>query len=244
MHEIAMHNDHNIDDFSPPFNTGLQSDFKISKATTAQIDALTACLTSIHTAMDCILAIEPDNLICLPTVFYARTAYAFIALLKMFSAISSDKGLARVFSFADLKLEEYFESMIDHLRTTSRRSGGRTASRFSMVLNLLRNWFNNRKTEQSAGKPEVRNCKYNVLVRALTTNSENQHLLRAKLTRILSSTKRYHRKTSRRLPRQVQRQIRSPGLHLFPLPGPLQIISYHSNTNSSRTREMQLEMQR
>ncbi|OKL62911.1 hypothetical protein UA08_01199 [Talaromyces atroroseus] len=152
MHEIAMHNDHNIDDFTPPFSTGIQSDFNIEKAATAQIDALTACLTSIHTALDCILHIEPADLICLPTVFYARTAYAFIALLKMFSAISSDKGLARVFSLSDLKLEEYFDNMISHLKLTSTKPGGRTASRFSMVLNLLRNWFNNRKTEQSAGK--------------------------------------------------------------------------------------------
>lgn len=157
MHEISMHSDHNIDDFRPPFSGGIKWDLKLEKATAAQVDALTACLTSIHNSMECMLSMKPADMICLPTVFYARTAYAFIALLKMFSAITSDNGLSRVFSPADLKVEEYFEKMIDHLKLCSARKGGRTAGKFSMVLNLLRNWFNNRKTEESVKVGEVCN---------------------------------------------------------------------------------------
>ena len=150
-----MHTDHNIDDFRTPFNSDFKADVKFDRATAAQIDALTTCLTSIHTSLDCILSIEPEVVVTLPTHLYARLAYAFIALLKMFSAISSDNGLERVFSLADLKVEEYFEKTINHLKVSSMRPGGRTASRFCMVMNLLRNWFLNRKTEKSGATEEV-----------------------------------------------------------------------------------------
>lgn len=151
MHEIAMHNDHNIDDFRTPFTSDFKTDVKFEKATAAQIDALTTCLTSIHRSIDCLTAIEPELLVTIPTHLYARTAYAFIALLKLFSAVCSDNGLGRVFSPADLKVEEYFDKMINQFKVTSHIPGGRTASRFCMVLNLLRNWFANRQTEQSGG---------------------------------------------------------------------------------------------
>jgi hypothetical protein len=155
MHEISMHTDHNIDDFRTPFTSDFKTDVKFDKATAAQIDALTTCLTSIHTSLDCMLSIEPEVVVNLPTHLYARSAYAFIALLKMFSAVSSDSGLERVFSPADLKVEEYFEKMINHLRVSGMQPGGRTASRFCMVMNLLRNWFLNRKTEKSGATEEV-----------------------------------------------------------------------------------------
>ncbi|KAE8557564.1 hypothetical protein EYB25_002271 [Talaromyces marneffei] len=154
MHEISMHTDHNIDDFRTPFTSEFKTDVKFDKATAAQIDALTTCLTSIHTSLDCMLSIEPEVVVDLPTHLYARSAYAFIALLKMFSAVSSENGLERVFAPADLKVEEYFEKVINHLKASSIRPGGRTASRFCMVMNLLRNWFLNRKTEKSGDKAE------------------------------------------------------------------------------------------
>ncbi|EED19070.1 C6 transcription factor (War1), putative [Talaromyces stipitatus ATCC 10500] len=154
MHEISMHTEHNIEDLSNPFTSAFKTDVKFDKATAAQIDALTACLTSIHTSLDCMLSIEPEVLVTLPTHMYARSAYAFIALLKMFSGVSSNHGLGHVFSPADLKVEEYFDKMIDHLKISSMRPGGRTASRFCMVLNLLKNWFLNRKGEASGSKNE------------------------------------------------------------------------------------------
>uniref|UniRef100_A0A093VK98 Transcriptional regulatory protein SEF1 n=1 Tax=Talaromyces marneffei PM1 TaxID=1077442 RepID=A0A093VK98_TALMA len=110
--------------------------------------------TPILQHAECILSIEPEVVVDLPTHLYARSAYAFIALLKMFSAVSSENGLERVFAPADLKVEEYFEKVINHLKASSIRPGGRTASRFCMVMNLLRNWFLNRKTEKSGDKAE------------------------------------------------------------------------------------------
>lgn len=154
MHEIAMHTDHNIDDFRTPFNPDFKTYVKLDRATAAQIDALTTCLTSIHASLDCMLSIEPEAVVNLPTHLYARSAYAFIALLKLFSALSSNNGLERVFSLPDLKVEEYFEKMINHLKISGMRPGGRTASRFCMVMNLLRNWFLNRKTEKTEPSAE------------------------------------------------------------------------------------------
>ncbi|KAH8690037.1 hypothetical protein BGW36DRAFT_401484 [Talaromyces proteolyticus] len=153
MHEISMHVDHNIDDFKPPFIGGLKGEGKIANVTAAQIDALTACLTSIHRSMDTIASFDYDTIVCLPTVYFARTAYGFVALLKMYSAISQDNGLGLVFSSQDLKAEQYLDKVIAHLKISGSKPGGRTAGKFCMILNLLKNWFVNRKLEQAKSKP-------------------------------------------------------------------------------------------
>ncbi|CRG83512.1 Pentafunctional AROM polypeptide [Talaromyces islandicus] len=151
MHEISMHTEHNFDDFKPPYR-GFSDDTKITNVTAAQVDALTVCLTSIHNSMDIITSFDHDTIVCLPTVYFARTAYGFVALLKMLSAISQDNGLGQVFSLDDLKAEQYLDKVITHLKISGGKPGGRTAGKFCMILNLLKNWFVNRKSEKSKTK--------------------------------------------------------------------------------------------
>src|SRR5271168_4727369 len=54
MHEIAMHHNHNIDDFKPPFNIAPSEAGTDEPAliTPAHIEALTICQQSIHNAFD------------------------------------------------------------------------------------------------------------------------------------------------------------------------------------------------
>ena len=67
-----MHTEHNIDDFRTPFNSDFKTDVKFDRATAAQIDALTTCLTSIHTCLDCILSMESEVVVNLPTHRYGH----------------------------------------------------------------------------------------------------------------------------------------------------------------------------
>lgn len=149
-----MHTEHNFDDFKPPY-AAFSDDNKITNVTAAQVDALTVCLQSIHKSMDIITSFDHDEVVCLPTVYFARTAYGFVALLKMFSAVSQTNGLGQVFSSDDLRAEHYLEKVITHLKISGHRPGGRTAGKFCMILNLLKNWFVNRKLEKEKSKSKT-----------------------------------------------------------------------------------------
>jgi hypothetical protein len=153
MHEIAMHIDHNIDDFRPPFLGSFQDDDKaIERPTAAQIDALTACLTSIHGTLDIMSQLNHDVVVCLPTIFFARTAYAFVALLKLYSAISRSDSLGQVFAPADLRVAQYLEKVITHLKVSGTMPAGRTSGKFCTILHLLNNWFINRREQENPDK--------------------------------------------------------------------------------------------
>lgn len=148
-----MHIGHNIEDFHPPFTNVLQKEeTPIDHATAAQVDALTACLTSIHSALDIMATLDHKVIVCLPTIFFARTAYAFVALLKLYSTVSQSNCLGQVFAPADLQVEQYLDKVISHLKASGLTPGGRTPGKFCMILSLLKNWFTNRKDGENPEK--------------------------------------------------------------------------------------------
>ncbi|PGH11170.1 hypothetical protein AJ79_05012 [Helicocarpus griseus UAMH5409] len=150
MHEIGMHADHNIDDFKPPFINGLNSETSVDLGTPAHVDALTTCLTSIHAAINTFASIDHSTLQCLPTIHYVRTAYASVALIKLFTATSHPSTrLGRVFNLTDFKIEDYLGKLIQHMKVPGESGGGRVAGRFALMLEMLKSWFVKRKE----GKP-------------------------------------------------------------------------------------------
>lgn len=145
-----MHTDHNIDDFRPPFWGTFREQPQMDRATAAHVDALTSCLTSIHETLEVMLSLDHDTIACLPTIYFARTSYAFVALLKLFAAVTQNNSpLGQVFSPADLRVEELLDKMIAHLKISGSRPGGRTPGKFCMILNMLKNWFLNRKDKDN-----------------------------------------------------------------------------------------------
>jgi hypothetical protein len=148
-----MHADHNVDDFRAPYWGAFREEPQVDRATAAHVDGLTTCLTSIHAALDIMMSLDHDTIVCLPTIYFARTAYAFVALLKLFAAVTqSNSSLGRVFSPADLKVEECLNEIVDHLKISGTKPGGRTAGRFCMILNMLKTWFVSRKENND---PEI-----------------------------------------------------------------------------------------
>lgn len=146
MHEVAMHVDHNIDDFKPPFLPQPQDESHADMATPVHVDALTTCLSSIHDVFNLFLSFDHSLVNCLPTITMVRTSYASVALIKLLSAASAPGSrLGQVFNPSDLKVEYYLERVINHLKAAGDRNGGRTPAKFSLVLGMLRNWFLKRK---------------------------------------------------------------------------------------------------
>ncbi|KAJ5389077.1 uncharacterized protein N7496_000145 [Penicillium cataractarum] len=106
------------------------------------IDAISTCIHSIHQSLDIICSIEPDRLICLPTVALARTSYPVVSLIKIYSLlVASNTHIGQVIDMNSLKIEYYLEKVITHYRTAAARDGGRAASKFGNIIMMLRNWF-------------------------------------------------------------------------------------------------------
>ncbi|KKZ61243.1 hypothetical protein EMCG_04115 [[Emmonsia] crescens] len=150
MHEIGMHADHNIDDFKPPYINSLNSENQIDLGTPAHVDALTVCLTSIHEAFDTFISLDHVTLQSIPTIHFVRTAYASVALIKLYTAASfPNTHLGQVFNPTDFKIEYFLNKLILQLKDPGDRVSGRIPSRFALVLGMLKTWFMKRKE----GKP-------------------------------------------------------------------------------------------
>lgn len=106
------------------------------------IDAISTCIHSIHQALDIICSIEPDRLICLPTVALARTSYPVVSLIKIYSLlVASNTHIGKVIDMNSLKIEYYLDKVITHYRAAAAHDGGRAASKFGNIIMMLRNWF-------------------------------------------------------------------------------------------------------
>lgn len=149
MHEIGMHIDHNIDDFKPPFLGNIGEEGQADLGTAVHVDALTACLTSIHKSLQLFCSLDHRDLICLPTFHFVRTSYAAVALIKLFSlAISSGSRLNHIFDPADFKIEYFLDKLTHHLRVCGETKGGRIGGKFSLMVAMLKSWYMRSKDKQ------------------------------------------------------------------------------------------------
>lgn len=136
MHETAMH----VDAPNQP-----------EEVSAAHIGALTSCLTSVQEAIDAICSIDVKSLTSMPTVALARTSYAAVALVKLYSlASTADSKIGQVIDPASLRVEHHLDRVINHYKVAGEQIGGRTPAKFSTVLSLLRNWFVKRKDQNPA----------------------------------------------------------------------------------------------
>lgn len=146
VHEIAMQTDHSIDDFTPSWSLGLQDQQKMGEVTTTRINSMTACITSIHKVLSIMNNLDHDLITCLPTVFFARTTYCLMTLLKIHSVVSlPNSSLAHIFTPSDLAFEEHLDKLITRFKIIAKRPGGRTPGKFCMIMGLFRSWFQNQR---------------------------------------------------------------------------------------------------
>jgi hypothetical protein len=153
MHEIAMHHNHNIDDFKPPYNIAPSEagPDEPDSITPAHIESLTICQDSIHVAFDSFLALDPNVIRCLPTIFFVRNSYAAVALIKMYTAVNA-KGskFGTIFKPQDLRVEYYLDALIGQFAKVAEGNQSRVAHKFGFIFNMLKSWHSKR-TENVAG---------------------------------------------------------------------------------------------
>lgn len=112
------------------------------------ITALSTCLTCTHRALDVILSLPSQNVLHLPTYVVARASYAMVALIRLYAIVSPpDSQIGQVIDPASLKTDYYLGRIVEHYKAAGEHVGGRTPGKFSVVLDMLRNWFVKQKDQ-------------------------------------------------------------------------------------------------
>lgn len=151
MHEVALHVEHNVEEFRPPFTEeklcGLESKDS-DPLSAAHISALSVCLTSIDGIFETFLSLEVDVIRSLPMLLFVRAAYAVIVLIKMyFSATSSNSELGRVIDKDHMKVEQYLNGLLEKFRTAAEDDRCRPGKKSSHQAQLI---FNDSQLQNSS----------------------------------------------------------------------------------------------
>lgn len=152
MHEIAMHNEHNIDDFRPPYHsTPIEGPPDPESVTPIHIASLTKCLHAAHAAFDAFLSMDISLLRSLPTHFFVRNSYAAVALIKLYTAIAAKESkIGAIFQPEELRVDVYLDRLIGTLTKAAEGGMCKVAYKFSRIFQMLRRWHLKR-TEAPSG---------------------------------------------------------------------------------------------
>lgn len=158
MHEVALHVDHNVEEFNPPFTEEKlrgpdnPEEQPSRPLTPAHIAALSTCLTSIDGIFEAFLSLDVDTIRALPIMHFIRIAYAVVVLIKMhFAAATSGSELGKVIDKDNMKVEQYLDGLLQKFKATAADDKSRPGSKFLMVLIMLKTWFH----RQKSGKPAI-----------------------------------------------------------------------------------------
>ncbi|KAL4991820.1 hypothetical protein BDW68DRAFT_198101 [Aspergillus falconensis] len=122
----------------------------------ARVTALSSTLSSIHEALDTVIAISPRQLISVPTFTLARTMFAFVALIKLYSIVTApDSYIGQVIDPRALRVECYMDKVIAHYVAAGSLAGGVTPGKFSTVMTMIRGTFKSLKDQDGSGAPQV-----------------------------------------------------------------------------------------
>lgn len=154
-HEIALHRDHNVDDFLPPFTESMMREPSIRPndlLSSCHIDALSRCLSSSHRALQIFMNMTVSATRSVPVFTFVRTNYACVILIKLyFSASHPQSQLGKVIDKDSLKVDEYMGGLLDTFRRASDGGSSRQAQKFTLMLGLMRHWYNKQKAEIEKG---------------------------------------------------------------------------------------------
>ncbi len=150
MHEVAMHVDHNVDEFKPPFTEdalrGADTRSGLVSLTSAHISALSVCLTSIDGIFETFLSFDVETIRCLPVANFVRVAYAVVVLIKMyFAAAVPNSELGKVINKDDMKAEQYLDGLVELFKASAAEERSRPSAKFLMVLVMLKTWFHRQR---------------------------------------------------------------------------------------------------
>ncbi|EPE28035.1 Zn2/Cys6 DNA-binding protein [Glarea lozoyensis ATCC 20868] len=175
-HEVAMHVDHNVEEFKPPFTEesirSSVSERSSDKLTPAHISALSSCLMAIDGIFENFFSYDVETIRCLPIYLFVRVAYAVVVLIKMyFAAATPNSELGNVINKDNMKVEQYLDTLVDIFKASAADEKSRPSAKFLMVLIMLKTWFNRQR--------EGKSCAPGGSTSTVLTGDQNQDMLDA-----------------------------------------------------------------
>ena len=144
LHEIALHAEHDADEFRPPFS--LEATRSSSKRLSPPyINAIMVCISSSQRLIDVFLGMSVEALRASPRFLWTRLCYAVVILMKLsISASTPSSELGKIFDPEECKVLYYSERVIaymDKIATAGSLKQHDISFRFLRILNNLNFWY-------------------------------------------------------------------------------------------------------
>ncbi|PUU74790.1 hypothetical protein B9Z19DRAFT_936824, partial [Tuber borchii] len=141
--EIALHNNHNVDDFRPPYAESLLRPPTPSQPLTPlHLDAIKTCMLSAKTIISTFLNLPLISAQSIPMLNFSRYIYIYMILLTIyFTARSPKSELGKYIDRNSFEIAESMEQLI--LKLEGMAVGGRCrgARLFAGVMGVLRAFY-------------------------------------------------------------------------------------------------------
>ncbi|RPB03061.1 hypothetical protein L873DRAFT_1826418 [Choiromyces venosus 120613-1] len=156
--EIVLHNNHNIDDFRPPYT---ESSLRLSPSSTQPLtplhfNAISTCISSAHAVLQIFFSLPLTSARSIPMFSFVRCSYACVVLLKIYFTASSPKSeLGKHLDRNSLEITQYLERLTGKLEEVAADDKCRGAGKFVMIIMMLRTWYfrQSAEVERSLGTP-------------------------------------------------------------------------------------------
>ncbi|KAJ5158647.1 uncharacterized protein N7500_008298 [Penicillium coprophilum] len=154
-HELALHVNHNIDEFRAPFSVkSLETCnfIDMHDLHPSRILMLRAIIHAAQGLLDVFLKLSTSDMIALPPHIYGgRVIYAVVLLLKLHKALrSSGRAISEYVTADELRLEVYIEHLVLVSRSLIAKDDRSALSRAFLVMPQLSQWLH---THQSKSRP-------------------------------------------------------------------------------------------
>ncbi|KAA8913397.1 hypothetical protein FN846DRAFT_902878 [Sphaerosporella brunnea] len=150
-HEVALHLDHNSDDFRPPFTERIVREPMLRSHTMIppyQLDSISASVCGAHALLDEFCKFSTQDLLCVPIFTFVRCAYACMILIRIWiTAASPGSELGKVLKKEELRVDEYLNRSLTHLAHAAKGDRTRPSGKFTLILVMLRSWYIKRRVE-------------------------------------------------------------------------------------------------
>lgn len=154
LHEIALHFNHNIEDFKLPFTEESLKAVNNSSETLTQhqMAALEACRRSAHGILDMMLTFDLEVVRTLPMlIFFVRCTYALVILIKMHVAITTPGSeISKIMSSDDVRVDYYIDNLMNMFHSVAKEREFRPHPKILRILSVLQDWFKKHKDNVAA----------------------------------------------------------------------------------------------
>lgn len=147
LHEIAMHLDHDVESFQPPYLIRATTQSEIRRELPpAYVNPITVCLSSTYDLLDTFLCTDIGTLRVVPIINFVRMAYATTILIKLsLSASDPSSRVGQVLDPTSLRVAQYLDDLIERLKSVIACNQNRVAIKFLVIVAKLKDWYGQQK---------------------------------------------------------------------------------------------------